>query len=152
VATLCDRMGIGAGATATLYEALPEEPPTAGMAEVLQERGVRVLVPLTLPDLDLDWADLADEARAPLGLEGIHDADLVLIPGLAVDASGTRLGQGGGCYDKALPRRAAGQRVIVILHPEEFPAAALPREDHDVLVDAVLTADGCSDITPRRQV
>lgn len=165
---MAEALSLGSGATATLYEAIPGEPPTAGMVKALQGRGVRVIVPITLPDLDLDWtvAPRADDpattsgetpsagvhtAYAPLGRDAIGEADLVLIPGLAVDQAGTRLGQGGGCYDKALPRRRPGQQVIVVLHPEEFPADALPREPHDVAVGAVLTADGLVllDLDPR---
>jgi 5-formyltetrahydrofolate cyclo-ligase len=73
----------------------------------------------------------------------VGDADLVLAPGLAVDGRGTRLGQGGGCYDRALPRRRAGVPVLVLLHPGEREADdVLPREAHDVPVDGVVTADG----------
>ncbi len=145
---LVAEQGLSDGATVTLYEALPQEPPTAATVAALQRTGLRVLVPITLADLDLDWADAADPARTPLGKQAIEEADLVLIPGLAVDPSGTRLGQGGGCYDKALPRRAADRPVIVLLHPEEFPAGELPREPHDIPVHGVLTAAGLTWLTP----
>ena len=55
--------------------------------------------------------------RRPLGPDAVALADLVLAPGLAVDRTGTRMGQGGGCYDKALPRRRPGTPVVVVLHP-----------------------------------
>lgn len=139
------RTGLRTGASVTLYESMPQEPPTGQAVAALQDAGFRVLVPITLPDLDLDWADAADPERTPLGLAAIAEVDLVLAPGLSVDASGTRLGQGGGCYDKALPRRARGTPVIVLLHPEEHPGPVLPRAAHDVPVDAVLTAEG---VTP----
>lgn len=135
-------LGLGAGTTVTLYESLPVEPPTTALIAALHASGVRVLVPITLADLDLDWTDAADPERRPLGLAAIGDADLVLAPGLSVDRSATRLGQGGGCYDKALPRRRPGTPVVVLLHPEEFPGPTLPREEHDQPVDGVLTADG----------
>ncbi len=62
------------------------------------------------------------------------------------------MGQGGGCYDKALPRRRAGVPVVVLLHPGELLGPddePLPREPHDVPVDAVLTADGVTDLRPQ---
>ncbi len=142
---------LGSGATVTLYESLPGEPPTTATIAVLHAAGVRVLVPITRPDFDLDWTDAADEQRRPLGVEAIGAADLVLAPGLSVDASGTRLGQGGGCYDRALPRRAAEVKTVVVLHPEEdpgplraeeVPVLALPRDPHDIPVDGVVTAAG----------
>ncbi len=76
-------------------------------------------------------------------------ADLVLAPGLAVDASGTRMGQGGGCYDRALPRRRPGVPVVVLLHPGELLGGddePLPRDPHDQPVDAVLTAASLTDL------
>ncbi|WP_286175798.1 5-formyltetrahydrofolate cyclo-ligase [Arthrobacter sp. NEB 688] len=147
---LLDRLRLGPGAVVLSYESITGEPPTGAMNTALVARGVRVLVPDTLEDLDLDWHDLAesDPGAARLGLDAPGLADLVLAPGLTVDADGTRMGQGGGCYDKALPRRRAGVPVVVLLHPGELDDDPLPREEHDVPVDAVLTADGLTVLRP----
>ncbi len=142
-------LGLGAGAVVTSYEAVPGEPPTAALNAALQAHGIRVLVPITLPDFDLDWSDAADPTAAPLGTDAVALADVVLAPGLAVDRHGTRMGQGGGCYDRALPRRRPGTPVLVVLHPGELlepTAPRLPHEPHDQPVDAVLTADGVDDL------
>ncbi|WP_226902052.1 5-formyltetrahydrofolate cyclo-ligase [Phycicoccus mangrovi] len=139
---LLDRLRLGPGAVVLSYESVPGEPPTAVLNDALAARGAHVLVPDTLADLDLDWHDLADPAAARLGLDAPGRADLVLAPGLTVGTDGTRMGQGGGCYDKALPRRRTGVPVVVLLHPGELDDTPLPREEHDVPVDAVLTADG----------
>lgn len=122
------------------YESLPHEPPTGSLNAALVAAGWQVLVPITLPDLDLDWCDLTD--RVPLGTDAPDRADLALIPGLAVDHRGTRLGQGGGCYDRVLPRLRPGTPVTVLLHPGEHTSEALPREPHDQPVPTVLTAEG----------
>ena len=87
ITDLLDAEGVGPGDTVTLYEALP------ATTAALTARGLRVIVPITLPDLDLDWAYVADPARTPLGHNAIGDAALVLTPGLSVDRDGTRLGQ-----------------------------------------------------------
>lgn len=134
--------GLGPGSTATLYESRAAEPRTTALTVALQAHGIRVLWPITLPDLDLDWQDGADPDRTPLGKEAIQLADLAFIPGLAVDSTGTRLGQGGGCYDKALPRGRADVDVICLLHPGEYGEPTLPREAHDRPVGWVLTAEG----------
>ncbi len=134
--------GLGPGSTTTLYESFDGEPPTADLLAALLADGVRVLLPITESDLDLDWFDAADPQRRPLGKGAIHEADLVLAPGLAVDIAGTRMGQGGGCYDRALPRRARGAVVVVLLHPGELDEELLPKDAHDIPVDGVLTADG----------
>ncbi len=148
VAALVEDLDLRAGAVVTSYAALPGEPPTAALNAWLAARGIRVLLPVTLANLDLDWHDLSDPTAAPLGLDAIAHADLVLAPGLAADRWGTRMGQGGGCYDKALPRRSPGTAVVVLLHPGELldPDGTLPREVHDQPVDAVLTADGLVDL------
>lgn len=130
--------------TITAYEPLPVEPDVRALLRTAYDRGMRVLVPITLADLDLDWCEWTPAGSGPpLGKDAVADVAVAFVPGLAVDASGTRLGQGGGCYDKALPRVRSGAPVICVLHPEEdLTEPALPREDHDVAVDAVLTADG----------
>ncbi|AKT50220.1 5-formyltetrahydrofolate cyclo-ligase [Arsenicicoccus sp. oral taxon 190] len=133
------------GGTVTSYESWPVEPGTRALNSALVAAGYRVVVPVTLPGLDLDWRPLDatdDDEAARLGLHGIAEADLVLAPGTAVDRSGIRLGQGGGCYDRALPRRRPGVPVVTVLHPGELVAEPLPRAEHDQPVDAVLTAQG----------
>ena len=133
-----------APATVLSYESLPHEPPTAAINTALRSRGHRVLVPITLPDMQLDWCDLDDPGRTPFGIEAPAGADLVLAPGLAVDTAGTRMGQGGGCYDRVLPMLPRETPVIVLLHPGEHTSEPLPREAHDIAVPWVLTADGCT--------
>jgi len=143
---LVESLGLGPGSSVTSYDAVPGEPPTGEVNARLAARGIRVLLPVTEPDLDLDWHDAADPGARRLGKRAIGSVGLVLAPGLAVDLLGTRMGQGGGCYDKALPRRRPGTPVAVLLHPGEVRADALPREPHDVPVDLVLTADGAQDL------
>ena len=138
-------LGLGAGSTVAAYEAMRTEPPTSATISALATHGIRVLVPITLPDNDLDWCDVADEGRMPLGPDAVRAAGLVLAPALAADTAGTRLGRGGGSYDRALLRRGAGSRVLVVLHPGEVRdvgGAPLPRDEHDVPVDGVVTVDG----------
>ncbi len=146
VLSLVEALGLGPGSGVTSYAAVPGEPPTGEVNARLAAHGIRVLLPVTEPDLDLDWRDAADPGARRLGKEAIGSVDLVLAPGLAVDLLGTRMGQGGGCYDKALPRRRPGTPVAVLLHPGEVRADALPREAHDVPVDLVLSADGVQDL------
>jgi 5-formyltetrahydrofolate cyclo-ligase len=111
---------------------------------MLHARKVRVIVPETLPNLDLDWRVLRSDGSEgpPLGLDGIAAAQLILTPGLAVDHSGTRLGQGGGCYDRALARRRPDALIVAIVNDQEYAARPLPYDAHDVRVDAVLTPGG----------
>ncbi|MDN6795644.1 MAG: hypothetical protein L0L69_11450, partial [Propionibacterium sp.] len=82
---------------------------------------------------------LPDGAGLP-GPDTLHSATVVLVAALAVDLSGTRLGQGGGWYDRALEHLSPGVRVVAaVLDGEILAAGALPREPHDHPVDAVIT-------------
>ncbi len=82
---------------------------------------------------------LLEPAGPRLGPEALADCDLVLVPALAVDRAGRRLGRGGGSYDRALPR--ARGLVVAVLHDGEL-VEQLPAEPHDVAVRAVVTPSG----------
>ncbi|GAA4931662.1 hypothetical protein GCM10025331_14950 [Actinoplanes utahensis] len=75
----------------------------------------RLLLPVLLPDNDLDWAvftgtltaatrGLLEPTGPRLGPDALRTADLALLPALAVSRDGTRMGRGGGSYDRALAR------------------------------------------------
>lgn len=150
--------------TVAAFWPLPAEPPVLEVVAVLR-RGVedagarlRVLFPAASGGAELDWVE-ADESAAALASPGrgfgdeppgvrhgpgaLAQADLILAPALAVDRSGTRLGHGGGYYDRALLYRRPDVPVIAVVHPSELlEAGALDREEHDVPVEAVLTSEG----------
>ena len=118
------------------YVSYGTEPPTGELVEALRRRGVAVLLPVLREDRDLDWE--ADGVR--LDRDAIARADLVVVPALSVARDGTRLGQGGGSYDRALPRIRDGVPVVALVHEEEVvDAGALPRDPHDVAVSHVVT-------------
>ena len=127
-----------------IYRSLPNEPPTHALAQMLHARNVTVIVPETLPDFDLEWHQLlTDGSEGPrLGLWGIAAARVILTPALSVDYGGTRLGQGGGCYDRALARRGRDALIVAIINDGEYAAGPLPLDAHDVRVDAVITPAG----------
>lgn len=91
-----------------------------------------VYVPVLREDRDLDWTDWPQRR----GARRIEDADVVIVPALAVDRQGVRLGRGGGSYDRALSRTRATK--IALLHDGEL-AHSLPTQAHDERVTAVIT-------------
>ncbi len=92
----------------------------------------RALVTLGRPPAQPDG-----EAR---GAESLKEADLIVIPALAASADGTRLGQGGGWYDRALVHRRPGTPVVAAIFDDEvLEAGVIPAEPHDVPVDAIVT-------------
>jgi 5-formyltetrahydrofolate cyclo-ligase len=150
---------VRAARCAAVYASRPGEPDTGPLLERLDERGVRVLLPVLGTGLQRDWAPYggADDLRqrAPgrppepgtphLGPAALAEADVVIAPALAVDTAGARLGQGGGWYDRALEHLTPGTPVIAVVFEEEvYDAGArpVPRQPHDRLVDAVATPAG----------
>ena len=129
------------------YLSVGTEPGTAPLLAALAEASVEVLLPVLLPDGDLDWArggdgvapgphGLLEPAGPRLGRDAVRRCSLVVVPALAVDRTGTRLGRGGGSYDRVLPR--ASGLVVALLHDGEV-VNELPAEPHDVPVGAVVT-------------
>jgi len=68
----------------------------------------------------------------------VESIDLVLVPGLAFDPQGRRLGRGGGFYDRSLPLCAPGTRLVAVVRDDEV-LDALPAEPHDVRMTHALT-------------
>jgi 5-formyltetrahydrofolate cyclo-ligase len=133
---------VGGVSCAAAYVPLRSEPGSVELLAGLRERGIRVLVPVTLPDRDLDWTEWgarADEQR--LGVSAIAEADLVIVPALAVAADGTRLGRGGGSYDRALARCTSAATVAALLFDGEV-LHHLPREPWDRPVGHAVTPSG----------
>lgn len=123
------------------YESWVTEPPTEAMIAALAGAGHDVVVPITRPDLTLDWRHPGPGSPA-LGADAIASAQVIFTPGLGVDRTGLRLGQGGGCYDGALRRRDPGSVVLTVIYDAEFVDGPLPAEPHDQRVDGVLTPGG----------
>jgi len=101
--------------TVAAYVALPSEPPTDALIDALVGHGIRVLLPVLLPDHDLDWraVDHDGEHPAPLGPDAIGRAEVIVTPALGVDRTGTRLGQGGGSSEPAAPPNAISSSSAV---------------------------------------
>ncbi|QCD56440.1 5-formyltetrahydrofolate cyclo-ligase [Streptomyces hawaiiensis] len=147
--------------TVAAYVSVGSEPGTLALLDALRAQGVRVLLPVLLPDNDLDWGAYAGEgslarvqhggrmalfepAGERLGPDAVTTADAVLLPGLAVDARGMRLGRGGGSYDRVLARldRAGAHPALVVLLYDSEVVERVPEEPHDRPVHAVVTPSG----------
>jgi 5-formyltetrahydrofolate cyclo-ligase len=136
-----------AGAVAA-YVSVGSEPGTRGLIFALWKRGTYVLLPLLRPDNDLDWASyegpdslapgphgLLQPVEPPRGVHAITSADLIIVPALAVDPRGNRLGRGGGSYDRALARVGPMVPTIALLYDGEL-VAQVPAAAHDQRVRA----------------
>jgi 5-formyltetrahydrofolate cyclo-ligase len=147
------RFGVHPPGTVAAYVPMDGEPGGPSLVDVLAGVTPHVLLPIVLPDRDLDWAahdPVAGFAPAALGLreqvgprlgpDAVTRADVVLVPALAVDREGRRLGRGGGSYDRALSRIRPAQLVLTLLYPDEV-LTVVPAEPHDRPVHGVVTPD-----------
>jgi 5-formyltetrahydrofolate cyclo-ligase len=105
-----------------------------------------LLLPVLLPNLDLDWAPydgphslsltsrrLYEPTTTRLGPDAIATAHIAIVPALAADPQGHRLGRGGGSYDRALTRLTSKSVSVALLHSgERLPR--VPHEPHDCRV------------------
>lgn len=140
-----------AGARSVLaYAALPEELDPAPLVEALRQRGARIALPRVCAPgvLALHWV----EAKEPLavGWMGVSEPpeactwaspaefDLVLVPGVAFDATCRRLGFGGGYYDEFLAALPQGVPAVGLAFEEQM-CDEVPHEEHDAVLDAVVT-------------
>ncbi|HVF03809.1 MAG TPA: 5-formyltetrahydrofolate cyclo-ligase [Frankiaceae bacterium] len=126
------------------YVGTGTELPTRPLLDALTARGVRVLLPVLLPDDALAWGaydgTLVEGRRGllePPGRdESLASADLVIVPGVAYDLAWRRLGRGGGSYDRAL---APVTVPVLALALDTEVVDEVPVEAHDRAVDVIVT-------------
>jgi 5-formyltetrahydrofolate cyclo-ligase len=131
--------------TVCLFSPLPDEP------DIINPwpEGKKVLMP-RVAEKELRIHAVAGPSELAPGKFGIlqplpstpsapEAADFILVPGLAFDAKGGRLGRGGGFYDRLLAR-FQGVKVGICFNETLFEE--IPREGHDAVMDFVATPDG----------
>lgn len=149
--------------TVAAFASMGSEMSMMPMLQALFDSNCHVLVPRLGSGMDIGWSELGDihdlqdqtnsdgsinthrpqePGNSANGPEALKNAGLIIVPALAVDQEGFRLGRGGGWYDRALEYRAAGARVVAVCWPWESTDKPVPHEDHDIPVDGVLTPNG----------
>jgi 5-formyltetrahydrofolate cyclo-ligase len=143
------------GSTVCAYVPVGTEPGSIDMLDALLSRGDRVLLPVVRTSFDdtplpLRWAEyrpgglvaarwgLLEPAEPWLPESALGEAGLVLLPALAVDRRGVRLGRGRGFYDRSLPARDPQAQLIALVRDAEM-VDELPCEPHDVPMTHALT-------------
>ncbi|MGC4893362.1 5-formyltetrahydrofolate cyclo-ligase [Micromonospora sp. DT31] len=141
----------------TAYVPVASEPGGDDLPEVLRSAlppEGELLLPVLRDDLDLDWAPytgrgslraagrgLREPTAPPRGRAAVAGAALVVVPAVAVDRRGVRLGRGGGSYDRALARVPATAPTVALLHDGEL-VEVVPAQAHDRPVHSVITPGG----------
>ena len=149
------------GGPVCAYLPIGSEPGSPQLPEALRVAGHEVLLPVVPPEPGpLDWARYGgphDLGPGPIGLReptgqrlgpaAIARARLVLVPALAADRRGIRIGKGAGYYDRSLPLATPGVPLVVVLYDHEL-VDELPAQAHDWRVTSVLRPG--TGITPLR--
>jgi len=138
--------GIGRGEAVLVYDALPDEVDVSGVSGA-----VRMLITRTNEDGLLTIHDHSEPrerhavgyTQPVAGSPAVDpwDVDVALVPGLAFDGTGTRLGRGRGYYDRLLAGLRPGA-VIVGVSPDALVVPNLPSADHDVPMSHLATESG----------
>ncbi|MGH3675921.1 MAG: 5-formyltetrahydrofolate cyclo-ligase [Mycobacterium sp.] len=154
---LCGHLSgvVGGGQTVCAHVPIGSEPGSIALVDMLLRLDTRVLVPVARSDADgtprpMQWGEYRPGrlVAAPFGLreppapwlpaEAVADAAVVLVPALAVDRAGVRLGRGAGFYDRSLPLADAAARLVAVVRDAEL-VDRLPAEPHDVRMTHALT-------------
>ena len=150
---------VGSSSHLTIAAFLPlvSEPPIKKALGQLIARGHTILVPRILPHHQLSWVRWTPGAATstnalgieePLGEEltssAFLEADLRLVPALAYDVTGRRLGQGGGYYDRLLEEldhRTRSRSTVGVAFEREI-LTQVPADHWDARLSYVLTESG----------
>ena len=149
---------VNMGDTVCAYVPLGTEPGSIALLETLRTKGARVLLPIALTSgdgvpLPLLWGEYrpGELVAARFGLQEpkgrrlpaatLTQAHLIVVPALAVDRRGGRLGRGAGFYDRSLPLRDPLARLIAVVRDSEL-VPELPVEPHDVRMTDAATPGG----------
>ena len=131
------------------YFSYGNEPNTNEINRELLSRGKKLILP-RIHGTNLEWCLWDGEKSTVENKNGIfepigesfmkHDQiDCVIVPALAVDSSGTRLGKGKGFYDRALVTIKCF--MVAMIYSEEYSEKPLPRDAHDVKINAAQTPE-----------
>lgn len=118
------------------FQSYGDEPDTFSLNANLCAQGKQVFLPQMNPDKSLTWLH---EGREVTGKE-LASIDVVILPALAIDMRGVRLGQGGGSFDRALPLLPGWK--VALIDSASLSVEDLIEEEHDVRVNAVATERG----------
>ena len=149
-----DWLGTRTPTTLALYISRPGEPATRSLIDTLHALDWKILLPVLRREPDWawfstweqttpSWGDIPEPTTPRLGPAALAAADVILVPCLAVGRDGSRLGTGGGWYDRALAWRRSDAPLVALSRADEV-FDTVPHLAHDLAVDAHITEQGSS--------
>ena len=143
---------LGDAQVVAAYVSIKEVPPTLALCDAIVASGKRLLLPKLGPGLTRAWGwytgahdlDVLAPGRPPepsgeaLGSEVLSQVDALLVPALLIGRGGTRLGQGGGWYDRILKQIRDDARVGAMVYPDEVVDMELPQDEMDMRIPFVV--------------
>lgn len=166
LAELMDRLGAAAPHTVAVYAAMGSEVDPAAFAAAAVARGWRVAYPCMLSATDamacgqcmcMRAVSAGDASEAPFiahptrafaatDVDSDHfpiapaaELDMIIVPLVAFDRAGARLGYGGGCYDRYLPMLSPACQIIGIAFDEQR-VDHVPTNAHDLPLPHIVSA------------
>ena len=150
LAAHAEALAIAPGSVVGAYHAVNDEADPALLLARLVEKGCHAAFPrVAARDAALEFHRVPDGEVLQPGAFGVHEPlahwprvvpDLLLVPLLAFDAEGYRLGYGGGFYDRTLAAWPAVRAIGIAYAGQQV--AFIPRDAHDRTLTAVLTEQG----------
>ena len=133
--------------TVMMYYSLPDEVFTHDVVDVLLERGVKVVLPVVTGDTTMELREYNGKDDIAIGafnlgeprgkLFTLYDAiDVAVVPGMAFDRQGHRLGSGKGYYDRFLSQHPNIYKIGVCFDFQK--RETIPAEDHDVRMEEII--------------
>ena len=129
-----------------LFHSLPDEVFTHSLIDTLYSQGKRVLLPKVVSPTEMTLHEYHGPNSLSLGAFGILEpnnevtdkvnASLAIIPGVAFDKDGNRLGRGKGYYDRLLPNLMPIYKIGVCF-PFQF-LDNIPHDLHDISMDEII--------------
>ena len=151
---LKDNCRFAAAHTLLLYSALPDEVQTQELLDELSVQGKVVLLPRVTSDTDMElrrYTGRHDLQRGAFGIlepvgdvfSALADIDVAVIPGMAFDSDGHRLGRGKGYYDRFLAQCSSAARLYKIGVCFSWQVVSrVPTDEHDIPMDCVISRNG----------
>ena len=147
VARLMALPQMAAAKTVMLYYSLPDEVSTRELADRLVERGKVVVLPVVTGPAEMELRRYRSADDLSMGAFGIMEPtgepftslaeiDLAVVPGMAFDTRGNRLGRGKGYYDRFLSQLPQATKVGLCFPFQKFPG--VPTDENDVRMDLVI--------------